>query len=142
MGVTGIFSCYFTVWTVKAIFVQIVEFDEQLWNKVNTNLKLFYKSFVCPALPEFKPITYCGNCDTVLLENSEMDMFINIRHNCAFQEKLKKVFFVNNFCVPELYTLKFLIQKETMPMQISAASPSADFHSGRNYVKKITMFTF
>ena len=86
IGVTGISSCYFIVWTVKVIFVQIVKFDKQLWSKVNTNLKLFYKSFVCPALLEFKPITYCRNCDTILLENSEMDMFINIRYNCAFQE--------------------------------------------------------
>ena len=48
--------------------MQIVKFDEQLWNKVNTNLKLFYKSFSCPAILEFKPITFCRNWDTILLE--------------------------------------------------------------------------
>ena len=53
--------------------MQIVKFNEQLWNKVNTNLELFYKSFVCPALLEFKPIAYCGNCDTVLLEESKIE---------------------------------------------------------------------
>ena len=73
MGVAGRHSCYFIVWTLKDIFVKIAKVDEQLWNKVNTNLKLFHKSFVCPALLEFKPITYCGNCDTVLLEESEID---------------------------------------------------------------------
>ena len=40
MQVTGIYSCYFTVWTLKNIFVQTVKFDEKLRNKVNTNLKL------------------------------------------------------------------------------------------------------
>ena len=40
-------------------------------------------------------------------------VYIYIRHSCAFQEILKK-FFVNNFCGSELYTLKFLTQKETM----------------------------
>ena len=73
MGVTGIHSCHFIVWTLKDISVQLVKSDEELWNKVNTNLKLFYKSFVCPALLEFKPIPYCGNCDAVLLEDSEME---------------------------------------------------------------------
>ena len=73
MGVTGIHSCYFIVWTLKDVSVQIVKFDEQPWNKVNTNLKLFYKSFVCPALLAFRPITYCGNCDTVFLEESQIE---------------------------------------------------------------------
>ena len=40
-------------------------------------------------------------------------MFINVRHNCAFQEnsKKKKKKFGNNFCAPELYTLKFITRK-------------------------------
>ena len=68
-------------------------------------------------------------------------MFIKIRHNCAFQENSKNVF-VSNFCAPELYTLKFLTQKEAMVTQISAASSSPNFHSGKSYVKKITVCTF
>ena len=32
-----------------------------------------YKSFVCLALLEFKPITYFGNCDIVLLEDSKIE---------------------------------------------------------------------
>ena len=53
------------------------------------------------------------------------------------------MFFVNDFCVPELYyTLKYLTQKEAMVTQISAASPSSNFHSGKSSVKKITVFTF
>ena len=38
-----------------------------------TNLKLFYKSFVCIALLQFKSITFCRNCDTVWLEESEIE---------------------------------------------------------------------
>ena len=30
-------------------------------------------SFVCLALLEFKPITFCRNCDTVLLEESKIE---------------------------------------------------------------------
>ena len=51
------------------------------------------------------------------------------------------MFFVNNFCVPELQILNFLTQKENMVMQISAASTSRNFHSGKSYVKKITVYT-
>ena len=50
------------------------------------------------------------------------------------------MFFMNNFCVPELSTLKFLTQKENIVMQISAALPSADFHSGKSYVKKNSVY--
>ena len=60
-------------------------------------------------------------------------MFINIRHN-------SKNFFVNNFGVPEIQTLKFLTQKKTIAMQISAASPSPNFHSWKSYVKKISVY--
>ena len=64
-------------------------------------------------------------------------MFINIRHNCAFQEN-PKVFY--NFCVSELYIFKVLTQKEIMVTQISAASPSPNFHWGKSYVKKISVY--
>ena len=55
-------------------------------------------------------------------------------------KKAQKKFFMNNFCVPELYTLKFLTQKETMVKQISAASPYPNFHSRKSYFKKITVY--
>ena len=53
----------------------------------------------------------------------------------CISRKLKKRFFVNNFCVvPELRTFKFLSQKETMVTQISAASQSPNFHLGKSYI--------
>ena len=54
--------------------------------------------------------------------------------------KLKKKFFLNNFCVPEVQALKFLIQKENMVMQISVASPSSNFNSQKNFVKKLSVY--
>ena len=69
-------------------------------------------------------------------------MFIQISDTLVHFKKTHKNFFVNNFCVPELQTFKFLTLKETMVTQISTASPSPNFHSGKSYVKKITVFTF
>ena len=57
-------------------------------------------------------------------------------HTIVHLKKTKKKFFLDNFCVPELYTLKFLTQKRIMVTQISAASSSPNFHSGKSYVKK------
>ena len=43
------------------------------WQNVKTDLVIFYKSFfVCPALLEYKPITYCASCDKVLLEECKI----------------------------------------------------------------------
>ena len=72
-----------------------------------------------------------------------LNMFINTRHTCAFQQNPQKLF-MNNFCVSELQTLKFLTQKEAMVMEISATSPSPNVHAGKNvfFLKKITVFTF
>ena len=55
--------------------------------------------------------------------------------------QLKKGFFANNFCVFELYTLKFLTQKETMVTQIFAGSASEIFIQGKVMFKK-KLFTF
>ena len=57
----------------------------------------------------------------------------------CISRKFKKKLFVDKFCVPKLYTLKFLTQKESTVMQISAASPP-NFHSGKNFVKKISVY--
>ena len=64
-----------------------------------------------------------------------LDMFKNIRHNYAFQEK-EKQFFLKKFCISELQQLKFLTQKETMVTQISTASLSPNFHSRKSYLRK------
>ena len=73
MAVTGIHECSFIVWTLCDIFVQTIHFDNKHWEKVKSNLVIFYKSYVCPALLEFKPVTYCAKCDDVLLEEKEIE---------------------------------------------------------------------
>ena len=55
-------------------------------------------------------------------------------------KKTKKEFFLNNFCVSELYTFTFPIQKETMVTQMSAASPSLNFLSGKSHDAKIKVY--
>ena len=57
-------------------------------------------------------------------------------------KKTGKNIFVNNFCVPELQALKFLTLKETIVAQICAAQAPPNFHSGKSYFEKITVFTF
>ena len=55
-------------------------------------------------------------------------------------KKTKQEFFVNNFSVSELYTFTFPIQKETMVTQMSAASPSLNFLSGKSHDAKIKVY--
>ena len=54
MGVTGIHRCYFIVSTLKDIFGNLMS---------NYGIKL----------KEVKLIIYCGNCNTVLLEESKRE---------------------------------------------------------------------
>ena len=54
-------------------------------------------------------------------------MFINIRHNCVFQENYKKFFYR---------------RKPWLCKYIYAAEPPPNFQSGKSNVEKITMFTF
>ena len=55
-------------------------------------------------------------------------------------KKTEQKFFVNNFCLSELHTFKFLTQKEITITQISATSPSPNFHWGKSYVKKLGVY--
>ena len=42
--------------------------------KQKTNLDVFFKIYVCPALLHLKPLTFCVKCDKVLLEDNEIDV--------------------------------------------------------------------
>ena len=52
--------------------MEILQFDQHHWNKVKTNLEVFFKVYICPALLGFKPIIFCANCDKVLLQDDEI----------------------------------------------------------------------
>ena len=55
----------------KQLWKKII-FDRKHWEKVSTNLDIFYKTFVCPALLNCRPITFCAKCDKALLEETEI----------------------------------------------------------------------
>ena len=73
MAITNCKSAYFIVWTLKDLYVEVVKFDQELWDKVKTNLDIFFKTYVSPALLLLKPITFCGNCDKLILEEPEIN---------------------------------------------------------------------
>ena len=73
MGVTDIKECYFVVWTTKDLLVLKISFNKKHYTKEFRNLQIFYRTYVCPALLNFKSITFYGKCDQVLLEESEIN---------------------------------------------------------------------
>ena len=58
----------------------------------------------------------------------------------AYSKKTQKTFFVNNFCAPELWTLKFVARKKIVVTQIVVASLFQNFHLRKSYVKKISAY--
>ena len=73
IAITNCKSAYFIVWTLKDLYIEVVKFDQELWDKVKTNLDIFFKTYVSPALLLLKPITFCGNCDKLILEEPEIN---------------------------------------------------------------------
>ena len=59
------------MWTPKETFMEKIIFDRNHWDKALINLDNFYKTFVCPALLNFRPIIFCAKCDKALLEETE-----------------------------------------------------------------------
>lgn len=72
MALTNSTQSYFVVWTTKGVIVERIMFDEKHWLNVLANLDIFYKTYVVPAILLIKPITFCGNCDKELLEETEI----------------------------------------------------------------------
>ena len=56
----------------KEAFMEKIIFDRNHWEKVLINLDIFYKTFVCPALLNFRPTTFCAKCDKALMEETEI----------------------------------------------------------------------
>ena len=73
MAVSEIKQSYFVVWTPKDLFVQDIPFDVKHWQEVLIAVDIFYEMYVCPALLNFQPITFCGKCNKVLLEELEIN---------------------------------------------------------------------
>ena len=73
MAISEIKKWYFVVWTPKDLFVQDILFDAKHWQEVSIALDIFYKMYVCPALLNFQPMTFCRRCDKVLLEEHKIN---------------------------------------------------------------------
>ena len=46
MAITGSAQAVFVVWTPSDLFTDIVTFDEKHWEKVKTNLEVFFKVYI------------------------------------------------------------------------------------------------
>ena len=73
MAVTGSKFGYFVVWINNDLIFEKVQFDEAHWNKVEQNLSIFFKAYVCPVLLQMKQLYFCGVCEEVLLNNNEIE---------------------------------------------------------------------
>lgn len=75
---------YFVVWTTEDILIQQIEFDEMHWLSVSTNLEIFFKSYVAERVLGINPVTYCGSCEKVLLEENEIaENELDLRSICC-----------------------------------------------------------
>ena len=63
---------YFVVWTTKDVFVEKIDRDLTHWSKVSINLEVFFKSYIVKALLGIQPLTFCGKCSKVLMEEKEI----------------------------------------------------------------------
>ena len=44
MAITNCKSAYFIFWTLKDLYVEVVKFDQELWDKMKTSLDVFFKT--------------------------------------------------------------------------------------------------
>ena len=69
MALTGSTRGYFVVWTQSDFLVELINFDKERWEKIYTNLEVFFKQYLVKALLNIEPLTYCGKCGVLLNEN-------------------------------------------------------------------------
>lgn len=56
MAVTNASQAFFIVWTTKDMLIEVIPFDHEHWVKVSTNLDVFFKSYVAPAILNIKSL--------------------------------------------------------------------------------------
>ena len=69
MALTGSTRGYFVVWTQNNFLVELINFDKEHWE---SNLEVFFKQYMVKALLNIEPLTYCGKCEKVLLNENEI----------------------------------------------------------------------
>ena len=72
MALTVYTKSYFVVWTKNDFLVELINFDREHWEKIYTNLKVFFKLYMVKALLHIELLTYCGKCEKVLLNENKM----------------------------------------------------------------------
>ena len=50
MGVCGIRKCYFLVWSLRGLHIELIEFDPGFWPNVLLKLELFFKSYMAKVM--------------------------------------------------------------------------------------------
>ena len=63
---------FFVIWINKDIFIETIEMDKVHWNKVYTNLEVFFQQYVAKVLLAIKPLAFCAPCEKVLLEENKI----------------------------------------------------------------------
>ena len=74
MSITSTKQAVFIVWIPQDLFVEYIPFNKDHWEKVKTNLDVFFGIYVCPPLLCLKPFPFCAKCDKVLLKENEIDV--------------------------------------------------------------------
>ena len=50
MGVCGIPKCYFLVWTLRGLHIELIEYDPGFWPNVLLKFELFFKSYMAKVM--------------------------------------------------------------------------------------------
>ena len=70
MSIRNTKQAVFIVWIPQDLLVEYIPFNKDHWEKNKTNLKVFHKIYICPALSRLKPLTFCVKCNIVQLEEN------------------------------------------------------------------------
>ena len=81
MAVTSTKFTYFIAWTLNDIYFEIIQFNEKHWKNVESNLLMFFRSYLCPILFIIRKIYVYGKCNNVLLNQKEIDENEEKQHN-------------------------------------------------------------
>ena len=87
MAVTDTRFAYFILRTLKDMDFETIQFNEEHWKNVESNLSKFFKSYLCPILLSFREIYVCGKCSNVLFNQEEIDENEEEHHNSVQSDR-------------------------------------------------------
>lgn len=72
MGVCGIFKCYFFVWILMELYIEVIEFDFGFWLNVLLKFELFLRYIIMvKVMFGLYVIYFCVVCEKLILEGEE-----------------------------------------------------------------------